>query len=135
MPIANSLTSFEGRMRRRDFWVCVLIVCVLSLLLRSIVGLLMGPTIVVSNGNAGMNITAWGGMTRGYWLINLILLWPSAAIAVKRCHDRNQTGWWALLSIIPVIGWLWWLINLGILDGTPGPNQYGPSPKGLGETA
>jgi uncharacterized membrane protein YhaH (DUF805 family) len=31
------------------------------------------------------------------------------------------------------VGFFWWLINLGILDGTPGPNRYGLSPKGIGE--
>ena len=30
------------------------------------------------------------------------------------------------------IGVLWTLIECGFLDGTPGPNKYGPSPKGLG---
>jgi uncharacterized membrane protein YhaH (DUF805 family) len=40
-----------------------------------------------------------------------------------------------LIMLIPVVNFFFWLINLGILDGTPGPNRYGPSPKGLGEAA
>ena len=68
-------------------------------------------------------------------LIGLASLWPSLAIVVKRGHDRDQTGWMALIMIIPIVGWFFWLINYGILDGTPGPNQYGPSPKGLGDSA
>ena len=55
--------------------------------------------------------------------------------AVVLGHDRDQTGLWVILAFVPVIGWFWWLINLGLLDGTPGANQYGPSPKGFGGTA
>ncbi len=129
MNVVTSLFSFQGRMRRRDFWICVLILFIANWILQAIVGAALGPTIMVSNPYNGMNWAVWTGMMRGMSLIWLILCWPSFAIAVKRCHDRDQTGWWSLLVFIPVIGWLWWLINLGILDGTPGPNQYGPSPK------
>ena len=58
-------------------------------------------------------------------------------VTVRRLHDRNMSGWWilwfALLSMIPIIGWVVPLIQLVIvwfLDGTPGPNLYGPDPKG-----
>jgi hypothetical protein len=56
------------------------------------------------------------------------LLWPVLAVYVKRCHDRDKSGWWLLLLAIPCLGVLWWLIDLGLLEGTPGPNSYGVSP-------
>ena len=133
MNVVTSLFSFQGRMRRRDFWLCFLILCVAYWILQSIVGMALGPTIIMGDGSyTSMNWMAWSSMMRGYSLVWLVLCWPEFAVAVKRCHDRNQSGWWSLLVFIPVIGWFWWLINLGILDGTPGPNQYGPSPKGIG---
>jgi uncharacterized membrane protein YhaH (DUF805 family) len=55
----------------------------------------------------------------------LILLWPSLAIAIKRFHDRDKSGWWVLISLIPIIGPIWLLIELGFLPGTPGTNRFG----------
>ncbi len=48
-----------------------------------------------------------------------------AAVTVKRYHDRNKSGWWAWLVLIPVIGWLWQLVELGFFAGTPKANRYG----------
>jgi len=47
---------------------------------------------------------------------------------VKRCHDRDKSGWWILLSVVPVIGWIWAIIELGCLKGADGPDRYGPDP-------
>ncbi len=132
MNVVTSLFSFQGRMRRRDFWLCFLILIVASCVLNVIVSMALGPTVIVASADPAANFAAMSGAMRGAGLVALILCWPSLAIGVKRCHDRNQTGWWMLLLFIPIIGFFWWLINLGILDGTPGPNQYGPSPKGFG---
>ena len=133
--IVTNLFSFQGRLRRRDYWIGVLILFVVSVVLNSIVGMMFPPTIVVSGSNTTMNMNAFSGMMGASSLVSLIMLWPSIALGVKRCHDRGKSGFWCLLVLIPIIGWLWWLIDLGILDGTPGPNQFGPSPKGLGEAA
>lgn len=90
-----------------------------------------------------------------------LITWPALAMAVKRAHDRNTSGklfivltvlniflgwppiimatltgeysmglFWGATAIGAVIG-LYSLVVLGFLDGTPGPNDYGPSPKGL----
>jgi len=52
---------------------------------------------------------------------------------VKRYHDRDKSGWWILILFIPLVGFIWFLIELGCLPGTPGPNRFGPDP--LGTTA
>lgn len=57
-------------------------------------------------------------------IFSLALLYPSIAVGVKRCHDRNRSGWFLLLSIIPLVN-LWVLIELGFLRGTSGSNNYG----------
>jgi uncharacterized membrane protein YhaH (DUF805 family) len=80
----------------------------------------------------------------GIWvLLQLALIWPQLAICAKRLHDRDQSALWLLmyvgvhvLWIIPILGFLmivpariglfiWWVVNLGCLEGTPGPNRYG----------
>jgi uncharacterized membrane protein YhaH (DUF805 family) len=142
MSIVQMLFSFEGRMRRRDFWLCVLGLWVVSWVLGSFAGAMFWPQAMVMGGPGYLAHYHYGyawPMMSGFWgaysLVGLVMLWPSVAIGVKRCHDRDQSGLWLLLLLIPVIGWFWWLINLGLLDGTAGPNKFGPSPKGLGGPA
>ncbi|MGL1863170.1 MAG: DUF805 domain-containing protein [Pseudodesulfovibrio sp.] len=71
-------------------------------------------------------------------VVNLIMMplsvWVSIAVGIKRCHDRNRTGWFMLLGLIPFLN-LWVFIELCFLDGTYGPNQYGQDPKGRPELA
>jgi uncharacterized membrane protein YhaH (DUF805 family) len=63
--------------------------------------------------------------------ILVAILWINLTITVRRWHDRDKSGYWALLGLIPIIGWLWQGIECGLLDGTLGPNRFGPSPKGI----
>jgi uncharacterized membrane protein YhaH (DUF805 family) len=58
--------------------------------------------------------------------VNLLLVWPAVVISIKRWHDRDKSGWWVLVSLIPVIGWLWALIENGLLRGDAQPNRFGP---------
>ena len=60
--------------------------------------------------------------------VAIVFLWSALAISVKRWHDRNKSGWWVLIGFVPVIGHLWFLIECGLLPGTPGSNDYGPDP-------
>lgn len=57
--------------------------------------------------------------------VNLLLLWPTIAVSVKRWHDRGKSGWWVLLAVVPWVGWLWVLIENGLLRGDDGPNRFG----------
>ena len=60
--------------------------------------------------------------------VNLLLLWPVVAVSVKRWHDRDKRGWWVLVNVIPVVGWLWALLENGLLPGDRGANRYGEPP-------
>jgi uncharacterized membrane protein YhaH (DUF805 family) len=53
-------------------------------------------------------------------------LWVSIAVSVRRLHDRNKDGSWYLVSLVPVIGSAWLLIECGVHPGTPGANDFGP---------
>jgi uncharacterized membrane protein YhaH (DUF805 family) len=61
----------------------------------------------------------------------LVLIYPAIMVRIKRFHDRNKSGWWALISVIPVVGVVWIFIECGCLRGTVGENRYGPDPLGL----
>ena len=113
MPLPQILFSLKGRIPRKTFW----LYGVLALLLVSVIlNLLLGI--------AGFSDRVAEAVP------NLLILWPSIAIAVKRWHDRDKSGWWVLINLIPVIGFLWTLIENGFLRGTMGDNRFGPDLTG-----
>ena len=61
-------------------------------------------------------------------LLNIVFFIPFFTMGVKRCHDRNKSGWFMLVTLIPVIGTLWFLIEIYFVKGTRGANKYGPDP-------
>ena len=85
----------------------------------------------------------WHDRNRSGWLA---AIWPTLAIplfAVQRLSGLadDATTRFAFgavqggLSLAVAIVFIWIVIDCGILDGTPGENRYGPSPKGLGVKA
>ena len=62
------------------------------------------------------------GVLSGIFL--LVALYPSLAVAAKRCHDRDRSAWFLLVGVVPILN-LWPMIELRFLSGTPGPNRYG----------
>lgn len=69
------------------------------------------------------------------WLLAFLffiipLFWMPLVINIKRLHDRGKSGFWLLLSLIPIIGWIWLVIECGFLKGTLFPNKYDVVKKG-----
>jgi uncharacterized membrane protein YhaH (DUF805 family) len=60
-------------------------------------------------------------------LAGLALLIPGLAVSVRRFHDIDKSGWWILIFIIPIVGFVLWLIWF-TREGDAGENQYGPPP-------
>lgn len=106
---------FSGRSRRKEYWYYVLFVIIINIVLNMIDGLL--GTYDRSTG-AGLLSTIFG----------LAVLIPSIAVSVRRLHDIDRTGWWVLIGLVPLIGWIVLLI-FHVQDSTPGTNRYGPNPK------
>jgi uncharacterized membrane protein YhaH (DUF805 family) len=108
MTPAQILFGFRGRIPRRTYWLWG----VLGLLGVAIgLWLLLG---IVGLGGRQIEIA-----------INLALLWPGLAVSVKRWHDRNKSGWWVLINLVPLLGFVWALVENGFLRGTAGPNRFG----------
>jgi uncharacterized membrane protein YhaH (DUF805 family) len=127
----QNLFSFSGRLNRARFW---LIGIASEIVLIVVVGILT----VVGGGSMDMAVdgsmpTIGGGIVGGIvaFVTVVAVFWINLAVGVKRFHDRGKTGWWVLISLVPVIGGLWFLIECGFLRGTIGPNAYGPDPVGL----
>jgi uncharacterized membrane protein YhaH (DUF805 family) len=62
-------------------------------------------------------------------LYALVVLIPSIAIGIRRLHDIGKSGWWLLISLIPIVGWIWIIVLLAT-KGEDKPNKYGSVPKG-----
>lgn len=129
MDIVSLLTSFEGRINRAKWWLGLLILVIVQWIIWYIVSMTMGVDMMTANDPAQMEqVMSAVGIPIG--IISLIFLYPTLALYTKRWHDRGKSGWWTLIILIPLIGGIWALIELGILRGTVGPNQYGPDPLG-----
>jgi len=61
-------------------------------------------------------------------IVSLGLLLPGLAVCVRRMHDLGKKWTWILISLIPIIGSIWFII-LTCKDSQPGDNQYGYCPK------
>ena len=67
-------------------------------------------------------------------LAGLALFIPNLSVGVRRLHDTGRSGWWILIGLIPIIGWIVLLIFL-IEQGDAGDNEYGPPPPDRGPVA
>jgi uncharacterized membrane protein YhaH (DUF805 family) len=127
--VINLLFSFQGRINRAKFW----LVHVGIVVVEAIVLSLMGGTAAIISGDYEQVMIVSGGVTGAVWsIVGVLAFWISLAAGVKRWHDRNKSGWWMLIILVPVIGSLWYLIECGFLKGTTGPNTYGPDPLAAG---
>lgn len=66
-------------------------------------------------------------------LYTLIVFLPSLAVSVRRLHDTGHSGWYYLLTFIPILGALF-LLYFFVSDSAPEENRYGKSPKYAQET-
>jgi uncharacterized membrane protein YhaH (DUF805 family) len=112
------LTSFDGRINRAKFWAGIgvfIAIGIIAMILDSI----LGTRIALSSGGEIGIIGIIAALASIYFAI---------AVYAKRWHDRDKSGWWTLIDLVPIIGAIWLLVELGILEGTRGANQYGSDP-------
>lgn len=113
--VVDVLFSFQGRMSRFMYWTI------------NLVGTFAYVVLAVAM------LMSYGPESEMAGAIALILYIPFGvsmfAAQVKRWHDRNKSGWWWMVGMIPLIGPWWVLIECGFLEGTNGPNEYGESPN------
>lgn len=106
---------FQGRARRKEYWYFVLF----NVLISAVLAFVDGAT---GTYNADLGMGLLGG------LYGLAIFIPSLAVLVRRLHDTDRTGWWALAALVPIAGAIL-LIVFAVQDGTAGANQYGANPK------
>ncbi len=104
----SNYVNFSGRAARSEYWFWVLFT-IIAEIVTGIVDVLLGITLVTT-------------------LFVLVTLLPGVAVAVRRLHDLDRTGWWLLLVFIPLVG----AIVLIVWFCTIGYNRFGPDPLGVG---
>lgn len=115
--VLRKYATFEGRARRKEYWMFALVNAIICVVLSIIATIMM-------RGSPRSAIIAYV-VILAYCL--LILL-PSLAVMVRRLHDTDRSGWWFWIQLVPLVGGII-LFVFTVLDSTPGTNQYGPSPK------
>jgi uncharacterized membrane protein YhaH (DUF805 family) len=145
MRLTELLFSLDGRISRAKFWLGTLILAAVSLAATFAIVALVGVS------EAAVAFSA---------AVAFALAYPSYAVMAKRFQDRDKPGALALLGLVPAYGvnllytfgildpavpasparaldamvaviFLWFMVELGLLKGTQGPNAYGPDPLGL----
>jgi uncharacterized membrane protein YhaH (DUF805 family) len=115
--VRTCLTKYvvsAGRAGRAEFWYFFLFNVIVSVVM-GIIDAIIGTQIL-------------GG------LVSLALLLPNIMVGIRRLHDTNRSGWWMLIGLIPVVGWII-LIVFFVQPGDSGPNQHGPAPAPAAATA
>ena len=114
MTFSDLYFSFNGRISRSTYW--------LKYLLPYILLMMIFILIEISNHKSPNDIRFHS------LVLYLIIFIPSLSMNVKRCHDRNKSGWFLFINVLPVIGSLWFLIETAFIGGKSGTNKYGPDP-------
>ena len=109
----NNYVTFSGRADRPQYWWFILFNILVAIVAGIIDWILFGPDSRIIGALAG-----------------LALLLPTLAVAVRRLHDMDHTGWWILIGLTGIGGLV--LIVWFCFRGTDGPNRFGPPMSGRG---
>ena len=120
MPLRR-YADFQGRSRRKEFWMFTLMNFIVTIALYALV--LVGMDF--QTGEPGLLSMVGMGLLGLYWLAIFL---PSLAVQVRRFHDQEKSGWMVLLGFVPGVGGLIVLVFMCI-EGTRGDNRFGPDPK------
>ncbi len=118
----SNYANFKGRARRSEYWFIQLFLILTNLAVALIDFVLMDYDVDRFLANGG------GGIVGLVWIVATIV--PALAVLVRRLHDTNRTGWWALIGFVPLIGGIVLLV-FTVMDSTPEENAYGVSPKAI----
>jgi uncharacterized membrane protein YhaH (DUF805 family) len=112
IAVVKNFKDFNGRARRREFWMF----CLYNLIISIVISILTELPLI------GFLFTIISGV------LGIAIFVVSLALGVRRLHDTNRSGFLYLLALIPLVGIII-LIVFWAQPGTPGSNEYGPDPK------
>ena len=115
MTLKQLCLSFKGRINRRIYWFCIVSITV----------------VILASGAFTDFLEGWSSLSPAeyivsFWIPVLSALFVFLTVTVKRLHDTNRSGVYALMVLIPIIGLVYLLVVCGFIKGTVGENDYGP---------
>jgi uncharacterized membrane protein YhaH (DUF805 family) len=113
LKVLNQYTDFQGRARRKEYWMFTLVSSGISVIL------------MIVDYFIGIKIWDTGLL---YLLYGLAVFIPTIAVGIRRLMILGKSGWMMLVSIIPIAGFIW-LIVLFATDSQKGTNDWGECPK------
>lgn len=116
ITLVDFYLSAEGRVTRKQYWLYLFLPLIAISIVSQLIDLQLGT--FYTDGEFRIGIIGA--------VVSLLTLVPSIIVQIKRYHDRDKSGWWLLLMLLPVIGWIWIFVELGFLKGTDGDNRFGP---------
>lgn len=118
--------DFRGRSRRKEYWYPVLFntLVYMALNILSIIFIVLAAR--SNSGNVFAAISLILSIVVLIYAIAIII--PSIAVQVRRLHDIGKSGWYILVSVIPIIGGIMMFIWM-VTDSEPSENEWGPCPK------
>jgi uncharacterized membrane protein YhaH (DUF805 family) len=108
VEVLKKYAVFNGRARRKEYWMFTLFDALITIVLSTVDG-----------------IIGTGALVLIYALATLV---PTLGVTVRRLHDTDRSGWWILIGIIPLVGFIVELVFVAT-EGTAGQNKYGVNPK------
>lgn len=118
--VLSKYATFMGRAARSEYWWFALFIFLVSVPLAAVDQLLVSPALGFESFDENSPQIVSG-------LFSLAMLLPSISVAVRRMHDLNKSGWWVLIILVPLIGFLFMLYWF-VQRGTEGANDYGSDP-------
>ena len=109
--------DFSGRARRKEYWMFQLGLFIAYVAIMIVTAIL---------GSISESLASVGGII--YVIFALAAIVPALSAGVRRLHDQDKSGWFMLMGLVPIANIV--LLVFMFLEGTKGPNQYGPDPKG-----
>ena len=121
LQVLKKYIVFSGRARRNEFWMfqifntlTFIIFPIISTIFPIIIGWDLDLILIVY------------GLSMGLYGLGTLI--PSLAVSIRRLHDTGRSGWWLLIGLMPLVGWILTLIWY-LSDSEVGENKYGPNPK------
>lgn len=113
LEVLKKYAVFNGRARRKEYWMFFLFNIIIALGL----GLIEGIAGIAPESDQSILAT----------LYMLAVLLPGLAVKTRRLHDTSRSGWWLLIAFVPIIGAIVLLVFM-VQDSQPGENRYSPNP-------
>ena len=114
--------DFAGRSRRAEFFL-FFVTYYCAIFVAALIGVMAEALIYDESPPESLGFPGWAAI-----IVMLAGIIPAFAVIIRRLHDQDKPGWFLIITFVPVIGGLFWLL-IAFWPGTKGENDYGWDPR------